>query len=58
MMHTACIMLKGANGNLTVTSKLKGVVIVPNCVLKGSWFEKESGSIRKKLNVKCSLSVI
>jgi len=41
--------LKGAKGILTVTSKLKEAVIVPNCMLKGSWEEEGSGGIRKKL---------
>ena len=35
-----------------MTSKLKGIVIVPNCMLKGLWEEKESGGIRKKLKSK------
>jgi len=29
--------------------QVEKAVTVPNCVLKGSWGERESGSIRKKL---------
>ena len=41
--------VKGAKGKLTVTSKQKWAVTVPNCMLKGLWGEEGSGGIRKKL---------
>jgi len=47
--------VKGAKGQLAVTSKFKGVVTVPNCMLKGSWEEEGSGGIRKKLKYEVQL---
>jgi len=47
--------VKGTKGKLAVTSKYKGAVTVPNCMLKSSWEEGRSGGIRKKLKGKAQL---
>ena len=41
--------MKGGKRDVDCDKQKEKVVIAPNCVLKGSWGEGESGGIRKKL---------